>query len=151
MPGHRSLRIGWALCIGHLRVSLLSLARKPGFLDLPIHSRSHPNKPDQSRNDTICDFAAAGVVGEFQAETAVDDADGDDDATEPDVGVRPCSATTVALECDVVDVAEDGLKDEKREDDDSDYGVVCVDLGGGIGVSIPFLGRVTWGEVKRRG
>ena len=107
MPGHRPLRIGWALRIGHLRVSLLSLARKSGLLNLPIHSRSHPNKPDQACNDTVCDFAAAGVVRELEAEAAVDDADGDDDATEPDVRVRPGSATTVALECDVVDVAED--------------------------------------------
>jgi len=111
MPRRRPLAIHRARPLRDLRIPLLSLPCKSGFLDLAVHSSGHPDEPDQACDDAVGDFAAAGVVGELETETAVDDADGDDDAAEPDVGVGPGGAAAVVLEGDVVDVAEEGLED----------------------------------------
>jgi len=111
MSRRRPLAVHRARSLRDLRIPLLSLSRKSRFLDLAVHGRRHPDEPDQACDDAVGDFAAAGVVCELEAETAVDDADGDDDPAEPDVGVGPGGAAAVALEGNVVDVAEDGLED----------------------------------------
>lgn len=86
--------------------------------------RSHPDEPDNAGHYAVGDLAGAGVVGEPQAKTTIDDPESNDDATQPEMGIRSCLATLMLLEESVVDEARDGLEEEEAEDDNTDDRVV---------------------------
>jgi hypothetical protein len=106
---------------------LISICRtaRLGPLDLPKDSSSHPNQPNDARNYAIRNLAATRVVRDLQAQTAIDDAESDQHAAEPQMRVRPDLAALVLLVHGVVDEAEDWLEEEKAEDYDSDDWVVA--------------------------
>lgn len=109
--------------------------RSPGARTLPLANPDGKN---------VCETHDAGTNGiaddgplarshearplrESEAETAVDDAENNGNAAEPDVAVGPNGAGVVALEEDVVQEAEDGLESEQGEQDDADDGVSVVE------------------------
>lgn len=96
-------------------------------LDLAVDRGSDVSQPHDSRNDTVCNLSLARVVREAQTETAVDDAESDDDAAQPQVTVAPEHAARVLLEHEVVQKTEDWLEEQQNEDDDSDNWVCVVE------------------------
>jgi hypothetical protein len=121
---------------GRARARQRLLIRQPPCLPaappLAHNRRDNPQQPHEGRDDGVGgDLALVGpeagegrgVGREQQAEPAVDDAERDDDATEPDVCVGPEGAARVLLELHVVDEAEKRLEEEECEDEDADDGV----------------------------
>ncbi len=92
------------------------------------HGDAEPADPNDARNDPVCNLAAVRVGGELQAEAALDEGEGEEEAAPPDVQGGP-DGSAVLFDVDgVVEGAEDGLEDEGDDDGDADYGVVFVDL-----------------------
>jgi len=92
------------------------------------HHHGHVREPHQGRHDAIDDLAGARVVREQQAQAAVDDAEGDEGAAEPDVNGGPEGAARGADVQEVVRKAQHRLEDKERDDDDADDGMVRVEL-----------------------
>ncbi len=109
------------------------------------HGDAEPADPNDARDDPVCDLAAVRVGGEFQAQAALDEGEGEEEAAPPDVQGGP-DGSAVLFDVDgVVEGAEDGLEDEGDDDGDTDYGVVFVDLDVGLGSGD------RWGKGKGRG
>ena len=66
-------------------------------LDFAEDGRENVYEPYHASDDSISNFAALGVVRKLEAETTIDDSQGDDDAAKPDVSVRPEAAVPVLL------------------------------------------------------
>lgn len=63
---------------------------------------------------------------ELETETAVDDAESDGNATQPDVSVGPQGTVVVLLEKGVVQEAEDRLEEKRYEDDYANDGMMVI-------------------------
>lgn len=98
------------------------------FLPARQHHDRHIHERDQGSNNTVNNLAGARVIRELQAQTAVDDAEGDEGAAEPDVRGGPEGAARGADEAIVVYYAKEGLEEEERDHDDADDGVGRVEL-----------------------
>ena len=92
------------------------------------HGHTGPDQPNDTRDDTIRDLATGRIMREFETETALDEGEGEEEATPPDVEGGVDGAAAGADVGGVVEGAEDGLEDEGDEDGDADDGVVFVDL-----------------------
>lgn len=113
------LRVGW----GH------TPCRLPHPLDLSVHGRNHVHHPDHCRNNGVDDvLPVVDVAGQFQSKSAVDDSQGDEGTTKPQVKVRPESATTVLLEKNVVQPSKDWLEEEENKDHNANDGVGFLQL-----------------------
>jgi len=86
----------------------------------------HIRQPHDAGDDAVRNLARARVARQLQAQAAVDDAQRDDAAAQPDVRVGPEDAAFVGLEEVVVQEAQDGLEEEEDEEDYADYWVVVV-------------------------
>ena len=87
-----------------------------------------PDEPNNTRDDAVGDFATGGVISELEAEAALDEGEGEEEAAPPDVEGGP-DGSALGLDVDgVVEGAEDGLEEEGDDDDEADDGVVFVDL-----------------------
>ena len=54
------------------------------------HDRhGHPKKPQSASDDAVCDLPPLGIGAKLQTKAAVDDAQGDDSTSEPNVGASP--------------------------------------------------------------
>lgn len=106
------------------------LARGPALALLRRTPRRHdgPHQPDQPGHHAIRDFAFPGVIAQFEAESAVDDTERDQNPTEPDVGCGPDVAFAGSLKDEMMDVTESGLEHEEGDDDETEDGVVFIDL-----------------------
>lgn len=100
----------------------------PASPRLPDDDGGDVDAPDERGDDAVRDLAAARVVGELEAQASVDDAEGDDDAAEPDVAVGPDHAARVLLEQAVVQQSQDRLEENEHEEDDADDRVGFVEL-----------------------
>ena len=56
---------------------------------------------------------------ELQSQATIDDAQGNDNATEPDVGVGPNDTPAVPLERKVVYETQEGLEEEEKQTNDA--------------------------------
>lgn len=92
----------------------------PASLDFTKNGSGHPHEPNDTGNDAIGDLAFVGVVREPQAKATVDNAEGDQNAAEPEMCIGGSLASLVLLEEAVVDEAGDWLEEEKDEDDYAD-------------------------------
>ena len=92
------------------------------------HGNAQPDEPNHARNHSICDLATSRVVGELQAQSALDDGEGEEKAAPPDVQGRP-DRSPLCFDVDgVVESTEDGLEDESGQDGNTDDGMIFVDL-----------------------
>ena len=87
-----------------------------------------PYQPDQPGHHAVCDFSLLGVTAHFEAESAVNDPERDQDPTVPDVCRGPDVPPAGSLEGEVMEVTEGGLDYEEADDDEANNGVVLVDL-----------------------
>lgn len=44
-----------------------------------------PDEPNDPRNNSVCDLASRRVIGELQAQASLDEGEGQEDTTPPDV------------------------------------------------------------------
>jgi hypothetical protein len=102
------------------RISLSSLLTNDDGSDV--------DAPDNSSDNTVQDRAPRCVAGELEAQSAVDDTEGYDDATKPDVTVGEASSLLESLEVRVVEEAQDGLEEDGYEEDYADDRVGFSDL-----------------------
>ena len=49
------------------------------------HGDTDPDEPNDTRNNAVCDLASRRVVGELQAQTSLDEGEGQEDPAPPDV------------------------------------------------------------------
>ncbi len=98
-------------------------------LYITVASDEHPSQPNYSSHDAVGGFPFCGVCSKFETQTAVDNADGDHGASEPDVHVGPDGAAVVLLVVGMVRQAAKRLDGEEADHDEADYGVVFIDLG----------------------
>ena len=110
-------RVVWSRCV---------LASLPP-LQFAVYSAGDISQPHDSSNDTVCNLALLRVLRQSQTKSTVDDTQGDDDTTQPQVTVTPQDAAGVLLEHDVVEKAEEWLEEEEHKDDDSDNWVDVVE------------------------
>ena len=89
---------------------------------------TEPDDPDQAGDNTIGDFASCRVGGEPQAQAALDDGEGQDDAAPPHVRSRPNRSPSLSDVDGVVECAKDRLEHEGRDDGKTNDGMVLVDL-----------------------
>lgn len=89
---------------------------------------SNVDDPDEASHDTVRDDPVPGAAGEHQAKATVDDAEGNEKTTQPEVGVGPESAAAVLLEQLVVQPAEDGHEEEEGKEKQADDGVIAFKL-----------------------
>lgn len=90
--------------------------RRDGRLALPSrfthHSREQPDKPEDARDDAVSDISAPShIARKLKAQSTVDYAQCDQDASEPDVSIGGCATLSVFLVAQVMDYAEDGLEE----------------------------------------
>lgn len=111
-----------------LRVLWRLVREGPAAPALADDDGHHVGEPDDAGDDAVGDGAVARVVGEQEAEAAVDDAEGDDEAAKPDVAVRPEGARLVLVVHLVVEHAQDRLEEDEHEEHDADHRVVFVQL-----------------------
>ncbi len=122
-------------------IPLLALAGRAG--PFPDHRDEDVEAPHQPRGDAVADGGITGdgarlhgaALEDAQAETAVDDAEGDEPAAQPEVGAAPGGAAgsgaavgggedDSAFVVDaVVDPAAEGLDGGQGEEDQADDGV----------------------------
>lgn len=76
-----------------------------------IDYKDDPKHPDSSRDETVCYNDACALSSQRETEKTVNQPGGDEKAAEPDVDVRIWTRRLVALVLEMMDVAEDGLKD----------------------------------------
>lgn len=75
-------------------------------------SYDQPDKPDNARNDSVCDISASSYIPrEFKAQSTVDYAQCNQNASKPDVSIGCCATPTMFLETYVMDCAENGLEE----------------------------------------
>ena len=80
-----------------------------------IDYNHNPKNPDSACHDAVCDDGTRALSSQVETEKTVDEPDRDDDAPEPDVHVCVKRDILVAFILEVVDVAQDGLDDEKHD------------------------------------
>ena len=68
------------------------------------------------------------LVREIKTKTAVDNAESDDDATKPDVSVRPEGAALVLLEEAMMHITEDRLEEDQDEKHNTDNRMSLIEL-----------------------
>lgn len=68
------------------------------------------------------------LVREIKSKTAVDNAESDDDATKPDVSVRPEGTALVLLEKAMMHITKDRLEEDQDEKHDTDDWMSLIEL-----------------------
>lgn len=68
------------------------------------------------------------LVGEIKSETAVDDTESDDNASEPDVSMRPEGAALVLLEKTMVHITKNRLEEDQDEKHNADDWMSLIEL-----------------------
>ena len=92
------------------------------------YGNTEPDDPDQTGYNTIGDFASCRVGGESQAQSSLDDGEGQDNASPPHVRGRPNRSPSLSDVNGVVEGAKDWLEHEGGDDGKTNDGVVLVDL-----------------------
>ena len=90
---------------------------------LPLCGKDYnynPKNPDSACNEAICDYCTRALPSQGETEKTVNDSNGDNHAPEPDVYVGVERSALVAFVLKVMDVAEDGLRDEKHDYDNAE-------------------------------
>lgn len=75
----------------------------------------HPRYPNEPSTHAICYLAGPGNVCQLQSKTAVDNAQSDEDPSNPNVSVGPNLALSFAFIHEVVDNAEESLESKQAE------------------------------------
>lgn len=113
---------------------ILVLRRCPSelllLLSLSIDARRDPREPNMYSNDSVGDASALRAhmhrVSPLETKSAIDDTEGNRNAAEPDVHVRPESTALVLLEQQVVDITEKRLQEHENEDHNTNDGMVMI-------------------------
>lgn len=116
MEGHSLVVLWWAAHV----VALL-----PSFSD---HSGYDICDPCNGSEDAVHDWAICRVVSQLETKATVDDTQGDDDATKPDMSMRSRCSRLELLVVGVVEGTEDWLEECEDEEDDTENGMGLVDL-----------------------
>ena len=107
-----------------LLVGLLRLLTLLPTLEFSVDDRDHVDGQHDRRHGDVNDSLASACAScKVNAEIAVDHANWNDEATEPEMGVRPKSPSAVLHEHSVVYEAEDRLDDEGNEKSDTNSGM----------------------------
>jgi len=96
-------------------------------LELAVDRASDVGQPHDGSDNAVGNLSFPGVPREAQTEATVDDTEGDDDASEPQMAVTPDHAARVLLEHEVVEETEEWLEEQQDEDDDADDRVRVVE------------------------
>jgi hypothetical protein len=95
---------------------------------LSNNDADHVGEPDNTSHDAICNLARGSVVGKHETEATIDHAQGDDSPTKPKMGVRCEGSLALLLEALVVEETENGLEKDENEQDNSDDGMIFIQL-----------------------
>jgi hypothetical protein len=107
--------------------SIERVSRLPPFSN---KDRCNIGEPENDCEDGIRNYAALRrIVSKLEAQATIDDAEGDDDAAEPDVPVRSWCSGPDLLVVGVVEGTEDWLKKGENKENNANDGVGLVGLG----------------------
>lgn len=87
------------------------------------NSNTHPGQPHHTSNDTIGNLALDCIPAQHQAQATIDDSQGQDNATPPDMGDCPCGTLVILLIHVMMNEASDGLKGQSPDNDDANDGM----------------------------
>jgi hypothetical protein len=117
----------WAIHVDSLVILWRQIA-VPRSASLANDDGCDIDAPDNGSDDCVCDQSSFRVLGKHESEATVDNTKGDDDAANPDVGMRESGASLELLEIGVVESSEDWLEEHKHEDEYADNGMVGINL-----------------------
>lgn len=89
---------------------------------------AHPDKPEKSDHDSVCDIRCVAHAGQLKPESSVDHAQSDDDSTKPDMCMGDHAASMNLLVLKVMYNTTCCLYKDKGEKDQPDYAVIFVKL-----------------------
>lgn len=126
---------------------------------LPATARPPRLEPDgehiqhrrDAGDDRVGDDPRCRGRGELHAETAVDDAEEQDDATKPNVRMADSAAHLVLLVVHVVHQAKEGLDDQEHAHDGAEDGVRLLEKLQNMSVSRCHILACPWPKRKRGG
>ena len=92
------------------------------------HGHTEPRDPDYTRHNAVRNLAARRVVGEFEAQPALNDGERQEKTAPPHVKGRPDGSPLFPNIDSVVKGSKRGLENEGGDDGETDDGVVFRDL-----------------------